>query len=174
MIDAKTQPPEPHLVNADEFALTQALQENYLGNPEVIEVLLRDFGRRAIARFDADHKEESVAVDAKDCANMADIFLGNQPKDYPPMLWWNKPGCIDEFVSTQIGVTGSPEYVMTALFAMFISDAYSVYNFACEPGALDEQWDWLPDAITEQYLRILIGYLEPTTDEATLQLVNQE
>ena len=140
-------------------AVVRANRQNYLGSPETVDYLLRDFARRAIHRVDPEDKTHQWAhADIADCVELANIFLGKD-QNFATIPNWNRPGRIDEFAKERMNLQGDSQQIMGAVFREYLKDVYRLYQYAID-GAAPESWEFQVDALVHEYTNILLGVRE--------------
>ncbi len=136
--------------------IEQAEKENYLGDPEVVETLLRQTLSLVCENF-SEPEEKFLALVKSECERLAKIFLGEDPQ-YAPIDGWNKPGFIDKYLDQKNGhESESPEASLFGCFASFITSAIKIINYAGEPDVKDEHWNWQVDDLLNEYTHVLLG-----------------
>lgn len=134
----------------------QSERENYLGDPEVVESLLRQTVSLVCRDFQKPAAEFLAETDSE-CTRLAKIFLGKDSQ-YGPMSGWNEPGFIDKYVDKLNGEESeTPEQALHGLFASFITSVIKIVNYANEPGVMKEHWDWQIDELLNEYTHVLLG-----------------
>src|SRR5688572_5044272 len=138
--------------------MLRAGDDNYLGDPETVDMLLRVMASNVLAERKL-NRDVGTSLEENHAAAMTNIFLGKEP-DFTPMHGWNAPGFIDEFVSSAANVQeNTPEDRMRTFFLSYLIDTYSLVEYADAPGVLDEQWQPQVGALVDYYRDILIGYI---------------
>jgi hypothetical protein len=146
-------------------ALAPTTAENYLGDPAVVEWLLRNYANQCIQRRAGmmDKRAESATMDVADAAKIADILVGKNP-DYAPIKNWNKAGVIDRWmvdefrkVELEVGGATAEERIRNV-----------VVNFLCQMYDLMVAIENLPDddaqmsvdALVQQFTWLIMGIPE--------------
>ena len=145
--------------NASGFAtaLEQATKPNYLGDPQVIERLLRNYVHTCLLRLEqmSDNRLEAAKMDMADAYKIADILLGKD-EDYPPVLAWNKPGIIDRWLVDQTQVLGdTAEERVGRTLVIYLCRMYDLL-VQCQNNPHDAD-QILFDAIVEEFTNVLMG-----------------
>jgi len=137
--------------------LLRAGDDNYLGDPMVVEVLLRTMASNVLDERTR-RLGSSAPIEEHHAVSMAQIFLG-QNSDFTPMMNWNEPGYIDEFVTENLNINETDPLIrMKTFFIVFLIDLYNIAIYSGKPGILDEQWKPQVDALIDYYRDLLMGY----------------
>src|ERR1039458_673848 len=146
-------------------ALAPTTAENYLGDPAVVEWLLRNYSNQRIQRRAGmmDKRVESATMDVADAAKIADILLGKNP-DYAPIKNWNKAGVIDrwmvdEFHKVKMEVVGATaEERVRNVVINFLCQMYDlIVAIENQP---DDMAQMSVDALVQMFTWLLLGYPE--------------
>jgi hypothetical protein len=99
-------------------ALAPTTAENYLGDPSVIQWLLRNYANTCLQRRSqilegvegyspewGVKTKESAQADSDDARRLADVFLGKN-KIFTPIAGFNRPGVIDRWLVDELHVAG--------------------------------------------------------------------
>lgn len=157
MIENKEQNRERHVP----IDLTGPLSDNYLGNPNVVQSIVRLFLKDAIearlAMKDAVDGKAKLKQWVKDRTTAdADILLGQHPADYAPVPGWNSlDGGIADQVRRRFGFSGGTpnEAVRTGLIQILTSLAQ-----AEQEDAEGREWKYVIDAGVELLVATLCGF----------------
>ncbi len=125
----------------------------YLGNPQVVSSLLRDFvGTLLSGKYEWSLGDETEKL----VHPLAKIFLGQDP-NYPG-LEFNQPGCIDAYLAKELGLSDkdSEERVCVALI-LLLRELLDLHKIVAEQQLIKEQWQPEVDAILEQYTNLFVG-----------------
>lgn len=154
-------------------ALTSANAGNFLGDPQVIESLLRYAVSEVCDKFEnAKTEEDRLSLLKKQATRLGTILLGQNPS-FRPLHKWNEPGAIDEFCAKWLGSAETdPLRRMTHAAVMLFNDMIDLAEYAGEDGVLEEQWKFQMDGIFERYTGIFLGIDPPT--QAAIVLGNEE
>lgn len=141
-------------------ALANVESDGYLGDPSVVERLLRNYANNCIQRRSqmSDDRTEAARIDVLYANDMANILLGKNA-DYPPLENWNKPGVLDRWIIDEFHppkeMMGSPEDVVTCAIVTFLMHMYKLML------AIEDQPDDMAqmsvDALVQQFTWLLIG-----------------
>jgi len=137
-------------------ALEQAAKPNYLGDPAVVEGLLRQYAMECVARLvDGKERLEAAKIDWAEAAKLADILLGKSP-EYPSMAGWNKPGIIDRWLVDQTQVLGdTAEERVARTLVIYLCRMYDLLvQSQNDPQDSDQI---LVDAIVQEFTLVLMG-----------------
>jgi hypothetical protein len=130
--------------------------DNYLGDPMVVQYLVRNFAAGALARRGKIGDDEAMRKDIDDSRNMAKIFLGEDPA-YPAMDKWNAPGSVDQYIAHVLNISGTAQEIVSAAMLIFLVEIYKLYNQSVF-GGLPENIDWQVDACCEDTTKLLLGW----------------
>jgi hypothetical protein len=146
-------------------ALAPTTAENYLGDPAVVEWLLRNYSNQCIQRRAGmmDKRVESATMDVADAAKIADILLGKNP-DYAPIKNWNKAGVIDrwmvdEFHKVKMEVVGATaEERVRNVVVNFLCQMYDlIVAIENQP---DDMAQMSVDALVQMFTWLIMGIPE--------------
>ena len=157
-------------------ALAPTTSENYLGDPQVVDFLLRNYAntclqRRAqiLADVEGDSPEwnvktlESAQADCDDARPLADVFLGKN-KIFTTIAGFNRPGVIDRWLVDELHVEGdSPEEVVYRAVVTFLMAFYKVANIIAdtpENEDTDEANQMMIDNLMQNFTKLLMGIPE--------------
>ena len=146
-------------------ALAPTIAENYLGDPAVVEWLLRNYSNQCIQRRAGmmDKRAASATMDVADAAKIADILLGKNP-DYAPIKNWNKAGVIDrwmvdEFRKVELEVVGATaEERVRNVVVNFLCQMYDL--MVAIENLPDDDAQMSVDALVQQFVMLLVGIPE--------------
>jgi hypothetical protein len=149
-------------------ALDQASKENYLGNPEVISKLLVRFVTESAQRRDSSTQAGEVERQERaDAMALADIFLGRVPK-FAPMIPWNSPGNIDEWIAAELkhsDVGGeTPEELLASAMIHYLHGSFRIWDLASD-GMAPEEWQARFTRHIQRFIHLLLGIPTPNDDE---------
>lgn len=144
-----------------ESLFTEALDNdqkmNYLGNPTVIETLLRTLVHDVIEAKKSPTNVMRMNLVTKIINSAAKILLGGNP-NFVPMRNWNKAGAIDEFIAKWVGSSEShPHNRIVHSLLIFINSVFELGRYADDPDVLKEHWDWQLDALIQKYVGLFLG-----------------
>ena len=150
-------------------ALDQASKPNYLGDPEVVGKLLREFSSAAMQRRkDGEDPEEAEICDYDHAQKMADIFLG-KASDYAPIIPWNSPGHIDKWLINEIyyfEIAGeTPDLTVFNAMMCYLKEIYNLAEYVTHDSKSDEWMDHEINKITAHYIHLLLGIPYKDPDE---------
>jgi hypothetical protein len=145
-------------------SLTLADHPGYLGDPAVVDAILRGFVKNFYDLKFASQDEHSANLETiKESFKIAGYFLGDGG-GFAPVLPWNTPGYIDQHLKREFGITGgTPQETVAWTLCTMLMD----FNRLAEQiaaGALPENTDWQPDAIIQTYTHLLMGI--PLVDDS--------
>lgn len=131
----------------------------YLGSPEDIESIIRsmwnDAFERRVSKMDNEAATDKDRVDAIRFANM---FLGRRELLAKPVEDWNKPGAIDAWVASKMGVDEkSPTKRMAGGYLIALGAFYDAVLMSENDAILDEQWEEAIEDAVHDFTFILIG-----------------
>ena len=145
---------------SDKDFLKSALQKTtdadrpYLGDPEVIEGLLRSAIADVVDQKSQDYLETALR---RECKNLAKIFIGGE-KSYAPVDNWNQPGGIDEQAAIWAGSSETtPAMRLEHLFVNMFNEVFQVAGLASEDAILREQYEFQLDDILKRHIWMLLG-----------------
>lgn len=144
-----------------ESLFTEALENdrkmNYLGNPMVIETLIRTLVYDAVQTMKAPTNVMRMNSIERLIKRTAKILLGSSSK-FIPMRNWNQPGAIDEFVAKWAGSSESvPLNRMSHALIQLLNSVFELGKYADDPDVLKEHWDWQADALIQKYVDLFLG-----------------
>ena len=137
------------------MALTTA--ENYLGDPKVVDRLLRDYANSCIQRWLAmEDRNESARLDVEDAAGLVAIFLGNNPQ-FPPIANWNKAGVIDRWLVDEFHITGATaeERVRNIVVTFLMRMRKQLVDNEDQPDNMNQM---LTDGLVQEFTALLLGF----------------
>ena len=154
-------------------AVNAASAENYLGDPQVVGFLLRNYANNCLQQrsqmldgVDPDSDLWKTKVDessqaASDAARrLADVFLG-KIKMFNPIPGFNRPGVIDRWLVDELHVAGdSPEEVVYRAVVTFLLKFYDVVNIILESPEnedADEIDQMRIDDIMQRFTKLMLG-----------------
>lgn len=147
-------------------------KDNYLGDQQTVQFLVRNFAAHALARRGTIGDDEATKLDVNDSKTLARIFLGQDPA-YPAIEDWNTVGQIDEWIAGATNVVGTPEEVVSSALIDFLVSIYKLYNQAVF-GGLDENVDWQVGASCEDTTKLLLGIMDANYTEEDLAAMQEE
>ena len=112
-------------------ALSPTTAENYLGDPKVIEWLLRNYVNNCFERCAQmkDDRLEAARIDVVYAKDVANILLGKNA-DYPPVEGWNRPGVIDRWLVDEFHLpaenAATPEDAVVCIIVTFLLYMYDL------------------------------------------------
>ena len=142
-------------------AFATATQDNWLGNRETIDAMLRTMlvevlevreGRQTDTVTEADGYARCVAVMAKNAA----ILLGKDAS-YRPIIGWNQPGGIDAHLVKELNIDEADpaRRVITAQWQL-VKEFCALLKQE-EQGQPQEATRWQMDAGVEQMVKLMLG-----------------
>ena len=154
-------------------ALDAASKDNYLGDPQVIGFLLRNYANTCLQRRSqilADVTEdspewpikrtESAQADYDDARRLADVFLGKN-KIFNPIPAFNRPGVIDRWLVDELHVAGdSPEEVVNRAVVIFLLKFYDMVNIIAatpENEDTDKTNQMMIDGLMQKFTKLILG-----------------
>jgi|ERR1035437_79796 hypothetical protein len=141
-------------------ALSPTTAENYLGDPKVVEWLLRNYSNQCIQRRSQmlDDRMGSAQLDVDDAKKVADILLGKN-ESFKPIESWNKPGVIDRWLVDEFQppkeMMGSPESVVECAIVTFLMHMYKL--MVAIEDMPDDDAQMSVDALVQQFTWLLMG-----------------
>ena len=135
----------------------------YLGDPDVVDGLLRRFVYDAIRVIRSEGKpEQKLRRVSRRASRLARVFLGKNNTDHTLQRGWNREGVIDVFVakwcgSSETNATARIEHGLLNL----VNDVMELADYAGDRSVLPEQWEWQLDAVMEKYVQIFMGVSPP-------------
>jgi hypothetical protein len=132
----------------------------YLGDPQVVDKILRHVARegvncRAAIRKNILTAQDANLIDEKETTNAAAILLGRNRR-YAIDSNWNIPGVIDAFIAKELEIEAKgPESIVAAGLCKFlaeIDDRLKRVNRTEDP-----DWEKHVDDIFEKYRNVLLG-----------------
>jgi hypothetical protein len=141
-------------------ALSPTTAENYLGDPKVVEWLLRNYSNQCIQRRSQmlDDRMGSAQLDVDDAKKVADILLGKN-ESFKPIESWNKPGVIDLWLVDEFQppkeMMGSPESVVECAIVTFLMHMYKL--MVAIEDMPDDDAQMSVDALVQQFTWLLMG-----------------
>ena len=150
-------------------AIHLATQPNYLGNPAVIDQILKDLSVATLDRWHApvDLNSEAdvdaaVQADTEACERAALIFLGRDPA-YTPMPGWNRPGMIDEHVAKTLNLADEEPVIRVAFVLRFyLTGMWDVVGPWKKGEVSDERFQRQLMDLVQEYRNMLMGIAKPT------------
>ncbi|GEM_PF-3810350 len=141
-----------HELNSASFAaaLDAAPDPNYLGSVEVVEGILRNLANEGVKRHQ-NPSEDLEDWEQEVCTQWANVFLGKDPTNYPPMLAWNSERLIDRFVAKE------SKCPLPLMFMQFIHDFYRLVDAVNAGEVPDEDIPWHVQGTVETYRNFLLG-----------------
>jgi hypothetical protein len=154
-------------------ALDAASKENYLGDPQVVGFLLRNYANTCLQRrshilgdVTEDSPEwpikrtESAQADYDDARRLADVFLGKN-KMFNPIPAFNRPGVIDRWLVDELHVAGdSPEEVVNRAVVTFLLKFYDMANIIAatpENEDTDDTNQMMIDGLMQKFTKLVMG-----------------
>ena len=137
-------------------ALAPTTSENYLGDPKVVDRLLRDYANKCIQRWLAmEDRNESARLDVEDAAGLVAIFLGNNPQ-FPPIANWNKAGVIDRWLVDEFHITGATaeERVRNTIVTFLMWMRKQLVDNEDQPDSVNQM---LVDGLVQEFTGLLLG-----------------
>ena len=150
-------------------AIHLAAQPNYLGNPAVIDQVLKDLSMEVMARWHGTinlnspaEVDAGVERDIAACRSAALIFLGANP-DYTVMPGWNRPGIIDEFIAEALNLeVPDPISRVAAALLSYLQSMWGLVG-PWKNGALaDAHFQVQLLGLVRGCRNLLMGVVEPT------------
>lgn len=144
---------------AEDNVLTEpaVAKDNYLGDPNVVEWLLRNYANNCIQRRTQmlDQRIQSAEMDVADAVKLAGVFLGQDPA-YPPMENWNRPGVLDQWLLQELPLPPSePVNVVRTCLVNFLLKMYkTMADFENTP---EEFHADMVNGLVEEFTNLLIG-----------------
>jgi hypothetical protein len=144
-------------------ALAPTTAENYLGDPKVVEWLIRNYGNTCATRWlsTPDVKEQRVAaakLDVAEGAALADILLGKNPQ-FTPIANWNKAGVIDRWLVDEFHITGATaEERVINVVVTFILRLYT--TITANEDQPDDVFQMLIDGLVQEFTWLIMGLPE--------------
>lgn len=161
---------EQRLLNEPIFeaSLKAASQDNYLGDPQILQSLLRFNIGEFIEKFtEADTPDDRKSIMQRIARKIGSILLGKND-DYIPQSRWNRSGAIDEFAAKWLGSAETdPEERMEHAVVKMFNEILELADYVGEPGVLDEQWIFQFDELLSRYTNIFLG-IEPSITTALM------
>jgi hypothetical protein len=145
-------------------ALAPTTAENYLGDPKVVDRLLRDYANSCIQRWLAmEDRNESARLDVEDAAGLVAIFLGNNPQ-FPPIANWNKAGVIDRWLVDEFHITGATaeERVRNIVVTFLMRMRKQLVDNEDQPDNVNQM---LTDGLVQEFTNLLMGNPDWDKDE---------
>ena len=154
-------------------ALDAASKENYLGDPQVVGFLLRNYANTCLQRrshilgdVPEDSPEwpikrtESAQADYDDARRLADVFLGKN-KMFNPIPAFNRPGVIDRWLVDELHLVGdSPEDNVCRAVVIFLVKFYELVNIIMdtpENEDTDETNQKMIDDHMQKFTKLILG-----------------
>lgn len=136
-------------------AVQHAGANNYLGNPEVVSMLIRKWIDKAVERRNGETGPQFAAAEGAEVRELARIFLGKDP-NYIPVGEFNKPGGIDQFLREHEGVKDTdPENAVANTLLAALWDVLSILGkYDGQPVDL---WGWQIQGRLEDYEQLFLG-----------------
>ena len=137
-------------------ALAPTTSENYLGDPKVVDRLLRDYANSCIQRWLAmEDREASAKMDVADAIGIATILLCNNPQ-YPPVENWNKEGVIDRWCADELPVVGntSEERMRNTIVTFLMRMRKQLVDNEEQPDNMNQM---LTDGLVQEFTDLLLG-----------------
>jgi hypothetical protein len=138
-------------------ALAPTTAENYLGDPKVVDRLLRDYANSCIQRWLAmEDRNESARLDVEDAAGLVAIFLGNNPQ-FPPIANWNKAGVIDRWLVDEFHIGGATanERVQWTIVTFLMRMRKQLVDNEDQPDNVNQM---LTDGLVQEFTALLLGF----------------
>lgn len=152
-------------------AFGAATKDNYLGNPECVESLLRvmladSLALREQVQLDKVPESDLARLGTEILRKTARIFLGRDA-DFVPVVGWNQPGGVDEHLTKELRLPDKPaeDRVVNALWQLVKEICGLVHQE--EQGALPENTRWQMDEAIAQMTRSLLGIPQPSDEPTT-------
>jgi hypothetical protein len=154
--------------------VNQASGVNYLGNPETVQFLIRQYAWKAIERRETvKDVDEGSKSDMADAVELAKIFLGMNPL-YTPIKPWNSPGQISDWLALKMNQQDiDPIETVASYLIGYLCDLYNLYKQSIS-GEKKENWGWQIDATVNTAANDLMGIELPTATKETLAQGFQE
>ena len=137
-------------------ALAPTTAKNYLGDPKVVDRLLRDYANSCIQRWLAmEDRNESARLDVEDAAGLVAIFPGNNPQ-FPPIANWNKAGVIDRWLVDEFHITGATaeERVRNTIVTFLMRMRKQLVDNEDQPDNVNQM---LVDGLVQEFTGLLLG-----------------
>lgn len=151
-------------------ALQNASNPNYLGDVQLLQTMLRFYGKQAIDAL-AEKNQVDYKGDLQKIANRVSKILLGDDKSYTVVPGWNQPGRIDVALAESLGLDETnPQERMAHAFLLMVGDLTDIAYDAGANGILDEQWQGSVDALFERYALIFAGLDD--AGQAALMLSN--
>jgi hypothetical protein len=133
-------------------ALAVASSENYLGNAEVVEGLVRDFIANVLEATTADQVFE-------ECSRVALIFSGSQP-GYTPVPDWNTREALGMKCAERHDLDPNQSCVdiLRATFGMYATQVRGILIEHVDDQ--EEDWSWKLDQIIEHCTALMLGTID--------------
>lgn len=139
----------------------------YLGDPEVVDGLVRSFVKDICDRFAevADggmFAQDAAAKDTEACTAMGRILAGEDP-GFTPVGSWNGAPCADYCVKTMpdyIKAEATPAETIAQAFAVLVHSVYDVFRDVDEGGDQDDAGLTLQGYV-EDWTRMVMGIPHP-------------
>lgn len=154
-------------------ALDAASKENYLGDPQVVGFLLRNYANSSLQQrsqiltgVDPDSDLWKTKVDESSQAaygeaqRLADVFLGKN-KMFNPIPAFNRPGVIDRWLVDELHLVGdSPEDNVCRAVVIFLVKFYELVNIIMdtpENEDTDETNQKMIDDHMQKFTKLILG-----------------
>lgn len=142
------------------IAAKRAAAENYLGDHETVDGLVRDFASAVIARFNSVAEgrtlpNDASAADVALCQQMADVFLG-KAEGYTTVPGWNE-SALPLYIRAKFTGTVQPEddkSVVAQIFAMLAHVIYDQIRSGTDADAMGREIDGSIKSLTNLLLGI--------------------
>jgi len=138
-------------------ALHPVESENYLGDPDVVCFLLRNYAHSCLGRVSemTDQRTAAAQMDIDDGQKLADVFLGKNPH-FASIPGYNIPGVIDRWLVDEFHIGGTtPEDRVRGVILSFLSAMYDVWKLT--ENQSDENIKLQVDAVVQEFSSLLLG-----------------
>jgi hypothetical protein len=160
-----------HTSSGWHIALEKASKDNYLGDPVLVERMLRNFVGRIFFRYEqcvsgVITQEEAKSGDKADCQHLGEIFAG-ESSDYSSVGDWNGEGLV-RYLRELIGEEHCPGTtnveVITQVMALLALEVYGLIN-GLNHGEDEVETRELVEQKISDWKHALLGLPPPGEDE---------